>query len=423
VAIKHIKRFVIDWELAHGGPKPPQIDKTRPEKIAIIGSGPSGLTCAHDLALMGYKPVVYEKLSVPGGMLAVGIPEYRLPKKLLNMEIDYIKKMGVTIKTDTSLGRDFSIPDLFKKGYKAVYIASGAHKSKRMRIPGEEEFAGVYHGVDFLRRVNLGDPLPLGKRVAVVGGGNTAIDAARAALRCGADEVTILYRRTRREMPAEKTEIQAAEKEGIKIQYLITPVEVSGKSGKVSGLKCVKMKLGEPDSSGRCRPIPLEGSEHKLGFETVIIAVSQSPDIGFIDRDTNIETSKWNTIKVNPETFETNIPGVFAGGDVVKGPDTVISAMGDGKRSAEAVDRYINGESLKNFATRTPKPLPKRNKDSRPHRYAAQFKNTPKEHRVRMKGLDPLARRKNFEEVELGYSEQEAVQEASRCLHCGICIE
>jgi heterodisulfide reductase subunit A len=424
VAIKNLKRFVIDWEMSHkGGPKTPKIEKKRPEKIAIIGSGPSGLTCAHDLALKGYQSVIFEKLPVPGGMLAVGIPEYRLPKKLLNYEIDYIKKMGVTIKTSLALGKDLSVEGLFKKGYKAVYLATGAHKSLKMKIPGEEKFEGIYHGVDFLRNINLGNPQPVGRKLAVIGGGNTAIDAARTAFRCGTEEVIILYRRTRKEMPAEEYEIQAAEEEGVKIQYLIAPVEVLGKSGKVAALKCIKMKLGEPDSSGRRRPIPIEGSEHELDFDTVIIAVSQSPEIDFASGKASFKVTKWSTLEVNPETLETNIKGVFAGGDVVQGPATVIAAMGDGKRAAEAIDKYLNGESLKDFKTKRCKTLPERDENSRPHSYAPRFKDTPKKPRTKMKERDPQKRRNDFEEVELGFTEEEAVKEASRCLNCGICIE
>ena len=423
IAIKNLKRFVIDWERNKGGPQAPQIEKKRKEKIVIIGSGPSGLSCAHDLALKGYNPVIYEKLPVAGGMLAVGIPEYRLPKELLNTEIDFIKKMGVSIKTGMALGKDFSIEDLFKEGYKAVYIATGAHKSLKMKIPGEEEFEGVYHGVDFLRNINLGTAQPVGSRVAIIGGGNTAIDSARTALRYGAKEVTILYRRSRKEMPAEEYEIQAAEEEGVRIQYMVAPVEVIGKSGKISALKCIKMKLGEPDSSGRARPIPIEGSKHDLQFDTVIIAVSQSPEIDYVSPKVSLVLSKWNTIEANPETLETNIKGVFAGGDVVLGPATVILAMSDGLRAAEAIDKYLNGEPLTSFKSRRQKKPARRDENCRPHSYAPRFKDTPRKARLKIKERPPQERIKDFKEVELGFSEEEAVEEASRCLNCGICIE
>ncbi|MCX7974319.1 MAG: NAD(P)-binding protein [Candidatus Aminicenantes bacterium] len=423
IAIKNIKRFVMDWELKQKGSlEPPKIEIKREEKIAIIGSGPSGLACAHDLALKGYAPTIFEKLEVVGGMLAVGIPKYRLPREILNREIDYIKKMGVTIKTNLALGKDFSIEDLFNQGFKAVYIATGAHKSLKMDIPGED-LAGVWHGVDFLRNVNLGKPQAVGERVAVVGGGNTAIDAARTALRLGAKEVTILYRRTRKEMPAEEAEIRAAEEEGVKIKYLIAPIEVLGKEGKICGVRCIRMELGEPDSSGRRRPVPVKGSEHDLAFDTLLIAVSQAPEIDFISDKTPFKTTRWGTLEVNPETLETNIKGVFAGGDVVLGPATVIAAISDGKRAAEAIDKYLNGEPLVDFKTHRAKKLPRRDENGRPHRFAPTFKETPKKSRIKMKEISLESRLKTFEEVELGFSQEEAIKEAERCLNCGLCVE
>jgi heterodisulfide reductase subunit A len=424
VSIKNLKRYAIDWEFENKGePDPPEIKKKREEKIAIIGSGPSGLVCGHDLALKGYDVTIFEKLPVEGGMLTVGIPEYRLPKKILKRDIEYIKKLGVDIKTNKALGKDFDIKALKKMGYQAVYIATGAHSSRKMDIPGEEEYEGVYHGVDFLRNISLQKPQPVGKNVAIIGGGNTAIDAARTALRLKADEVTILYRRTRKEMPAEEAEIQAAEAEGIRIKYLTAPVEVLGKSGKVTGMKCIKMELGEPDSSGRRRPIPIKGSEYDLKIDTIIIAVSQSPEINYAEKEAQLKLTKWNTIDINPDTMETEIKGVFAGGDVARGPDAVITAMGDGKRAAEVIDKFIKGEPLSDFKTRKCNSLPERDENDRPHRYSLPFKNLPKKDRTEMKALDPEKRRYTFEEVELGYSEEEATKEASRCLNCGLCVE
>jgi heterodisulfide reductase subunit A len=423
LAIKNIKRFVMDWELKNKGTvEPPRIEEKRPEKVAIIGSGPSGLACAHDLALRGYSPVILEKLEVAGGMLAVGIPEYRLPREVLNSEIDYIKKMGVSIQTGKSLGKDFSIEDLFDQGFKAIYLATGAHKSLKMAIPGED-LAGVLHGVDFLRNINLGKPQPVGKKVAVVGGGNTAVDAARTALRCGAKEVTVLYRRTRKEMPAEEAEIQAAEEEGVKINYLVAPVEVLGKEGRIRAARCIRMVLGEPDSSGRRRPLPQEGSEHELDFDTLIIAVSQAPIIDYLSAKVPLSVSKWSTLEVNPETMETNVKGVYAGGDAVLGPATVIAAMSDGKRAAEAIDKFLNEEPLTDFKSHRAQKLPKRDEHGRPHRYAPPFNETPKKSRVRMNEIDLQNRRATFDEVELGFSEEEARTEASRCLNCGLCVE
>ena len=424
VSIKNLKRFAIDWEFENKGePEPPQIEEKREEKIAIIGSGPSGLVCGHDLALKGYQVTIFEKLPVEGGMLSVGIPEYRLPKEILKRDIDYIKKLGVTIKTNQELGKDFDIETLKKQGFKAVFVATGAHSSRKMDIPGEEEYEGVYHGVDFLRNISLDKPQPVGKNVAIIGGGNTAIDASRTALRLGAEEVTILYRRTRKEMPAEEVEIQAAEEEGINIKYLTAPVEVLGKSGKVNGMKCIKMELGEPDSSGRRRPIPIEGSEYDLNIDTIIIAVSQSPEIFYAEKEDHLKLTKWKTIVVDEESMETEIKGVFAGGDVVHGPDAVITAMGDGKRAAESIDKYIKGEPLEDFKTRRCPQLPERDENDRPHQYSPSFKDIPKKERTEMKELDPKKRSQSFQEVELGYSEEEAKKEALRCLNCGLCVE
>jgi heterodisulfide reductase subunit A len=424
IAIKNLKRFVIDWEIENKRtPVPPRIEKHREEKVAIIGSGPSGLVCAHDLVLKGYKVIIYEKLQVNGGMLAVGIPEYRLPKKVLDSEIEYIKSMGVKIENNMALGTDFTLDALKKQGYQAVYIATGAHNSLKMKIPGEDDFGGVYHGVDFLRNISLGHTQSIGDNVAVIGGGNTAIDAARTALRSGAKNVSIVYRRTRKEMPADEEEIIAAEKEGIKIQYLSAPTEVLGEEKRVTGMRCIKMELGEPDSSGRRRPQPIDDSDYEMEVDTIIIAVSQSPEIDYAGQDEELKVSKWNTLEFDKETMQTSIEGVFAGGDVVHGPDAVITAMGDGKRAAEAIDKHINGEPLENFKTRLCRPLDPRDENSRPHSYAPRFKDTPKEKRTHMKELDPLTRKTNFNEVELGFTEEEAVQEAKRCLNCGGCVD
>lgn len=423
LAIKNLKRFIIDWEIENSGiPEAPPIENLREEKVAIIGSGPSGLVCAHDLALKGYKVVIYEKLSVCGGMLAVGIPDYRLPKRILDSEIDYIRSMGVKIENNMAMGTDFTLDGLKDQGYQAVYIATGAHNSLKMRIPGEDDYAGVFHGVDFLRDCSLGNHQAVGDKVAVIGGGNTAIDAARTALRSGAKDVSIIYRRTRKEMPADEAEIHAAEEEGIQIQYLSAPTEVLGQEGQITGMKCIQMELGEPDSSGRRRPVPIEGSEYQKDVDTLIIAVSQSPEIDFVG-DSDLEVNKWSCLDPDLETMQTNIEGVFAGGDVVHGPDAVITAMGDGKRAAESIDKFINNEPLENFETHRPSSLQPRDENSRPHSLAPKFKDTPKKQRTKMRELDPAARIVNFDEVELGYSEEEAIQEAKRCLQCGLCVE
>jgi heterodisulfide reductase subunit A len=425
VAIQHLKRFAIDWEMEHNGKfEPPEIEEKRLEKVAVVGSGPAGLTCAHDLALKGYKVTVFEQLPVIGGMLAVGIPEYRLPKKLLNMEIDYMRAMGIQFKTDVRLGEDFTIDDLVRQKFQAVYVAVGAHKSVKLDVPGEEQ-EGVISGVDFLRKVNLGMFRTLKGHVAVVGGGNTAIDAARTALRTGAEKVTILYRRTKAEMPAAPQEIEDAEAEGIQIAYLTAPAAVLGKEGKVTGLRCIRMQLGEPDASGRRRPVPVPNSEHELEFDAVIVAISQAPELSKLNgkSKTSLRISKYGTLEVDPETLQTNVPFVFAGGDVVLGPSTVIASMGAGRRAAESIDKFLNELPLTDFTTHMVKPGVRRGEDFRPHAYAPTYKDTPKAERVEMPKHDPAVRNRMFTEVEKGYSEEEAVKEASRCLNCGVCVE
>jgi heterodisulfide reductase subunit A len=425
IAIQHLKRFAIDWEMEHNGKFiPPKIDDVRKEKIAIVGSGPSGLTCAHDLTLKGYSVTVFEQFSELGGMLAVGIPEYRLPKKLLDMEIQYMKEMGIQFKTDAKLGEDFTVDSLANDGFNAIYIAIGAHKGVSMDIKGED-MEGVISGVEFLRRVNLGMMKKVGKHIAVIGGGNTAIDAARTAIRFGAEKVTILYRRTKAEMPAAFHEIEDAEHEGIQIAYLTAPIEVLGKKGKANGLKCIRMQLGEPDASGRRRPIPVSDSEHELQFDTIIVAISQLPETKVMNAmtETKITTTKWGTLDADAETLQTNVPNVFAGGDVVLGPSTVIASMGQGRRAAESIDKFLNNEPLQNYTSHIVKTRISRGEDFRPHSYAPMFKDTPKEERVEIPKRVADNRIRSFTEVELGYNEHQALQEASRCLNCGVCVE
>jgi heterodisulfide reductase subunit A len=425
VAIQYLKRFALDWELEHNGKfEPPKIEVDKPQKVAVIGSGPSGLTCAHDLALSGYKVTVYEQLPVIGGMLAVGIPEYRLPKRLLDMEIEYMRGMGIQFKTDTKLGADFTIENLRKQGFQAFFLSIGAHRSVKLEIKGEE-LDGVISGVEFLRRANLGMVRKVEKHVGVVGGGNTAIDAARTALRMGAEKVSILYRRTKAEMPASPHEIADAEAEGIQIAYLTSPVEILSTNNKVAGVSCIRMELGEPDASGRRRPVPVPGSEHELQFDMIIVAISQSPELSSVNGRSSLKLSisRYGTLDVDPETLQTNVPFIFAGGDVVMGPSTVIASMGAGRRAAESIDKVLNGQRLEDYTTHMVKPSIRRGEDFRPHAYAPMYKDTPKVDRTEMPKRDEEMRKHMFAEVELGYSEEEAVREASRCMSCGVCVE
>ena len=347
ISICFLKRYVSDVEIKEEiEPEYETPDKKHPERIAIIGAGPAGLACAYDLARMGYAHIkIFEALPVPGGYLWVGIPEYRLPKKILQREVDLIKSMGVEILYNTRVGKDISLKDI-KNDYDAVFIGAGCHKGLKLRIPGEEEYEGkgIVDCVTFLRNQAMGN-LPEAKgKLIVIGGGNAAIDSARVGWRMGFDEVYILYRRTKKEMPANPWEIDAAEHEGVIIQYLAAPVEIQGNNSKVTGMKCIKMELGEPDASGRRRPVPIQGSEYVIEAETIVPAISQGTDLSFLEEKHDFDISRWNTFEVDPETGATNIPGIFAGGDIVSGPDIAIRAVAGGKCAAMGIDRYLRSK-------------------------------------------------------------------------------
>jgi len=340
ISIRDLKRFVAD------NAKISTEQKEIPEsakKVAIIGAGPAGLACAHDLSQMSYKVTIFESLPVEGGMLAVGIPEYRLPRDILNMEIDIVKKMGVEIKKGIKVGKDISITQLLENGYHAVFIAVGAHRGLKLGIPGEDA-KGVIEGVYFLQRVNLKEKIEIGKNVIVIGGGNVAIDAARCALRLGS-KVKIVYRRSRDEMPASNEEIESALAEGINIEYLTAPLEVVINNGAVSRLKCIRMRLGDPDASGRRRPIPVSGTEFELDTDTVIPAIGQTSNLDFLKNIKGIEISRRGTIIVDPESLSTGVKGIFAGGDCITGPGIAIDAIASGKKAAISIDKYLKGEA------------------------------------------------------------------------------
>jgi NADH-quinone oxidoreductase subunit F len=381
----------------------------RAEKIAVVGSGPGGLTCAHYLALEGYKVTVFESQEVPGGMLALGIPEFRLPKDVLKYEIDRIRKLGVEIKTNTTIGKDIPL-DKLKEEYKAIFIAVGAHKGLKMKVPGEDS-EGVIDAVEFLRAVNLGREVKIGDKVIVIGGGNSAIDAARVAKRMGKD-TEILYRRTRAEMPAIKSEIEEAIIEGIDIQFLAAPTKVLSSNGKMEAIEAIRMELGDVDASGRRRPVPITGSEFIVDVDTLILAISQEPDVSLLNGN-GLNISKWNTIEVDPETLHTNIEGVFAGGDVVTGPNTVTEAMAHGKVAAQMIDKYIRGDKLE-----------RKYKVTRPAVRVKSLELTEEEikelKKPKMPSMPVAERIKNFKEVELGFTEADAMAEAKRCLRCDL---
>ncbi len=412
ISIRSLKRFVTDWADKNGIRYVPKKVEQNRQKIAIIGAGPAGLTAGYFLAQKGFRPTVFEALSVPGGMLAVGIPDHRLPGPLVQKEIENIKNAGVEIRLNKTLGRDITIDGLFKSGYKAVYCATGAGKSLHMGIPGEDA-EGVLHSLEYLRQINMGNKVPIGKRVVVVGGGNSAIDAARVALRDPAcEEVTIFYRRTKAEMPAIAEDVEAAIEEGVDIRFLVTPVKVLMSYGKAVEIECVKMKLGEPDSSGRPKPVPIEGSNFIHKLDTLILAISERPDTSYIGEGDEINRHGENIV-IDEETAMTTRAGVFAGGDAVTGPNMVVDAMSAGKRAAEMIAKYIEG-----------KPLKPDYKLSRPSLYieppTLSEEEILKAERPKMNRLSTKDRANNFREVELGLTEKAAIREARRCLRCDL---
>jgi len=434
VAIKDLKRFVTDYgiknQLLTSTEAPKQ---TNGIKVAIIGSGPAGLTCGFYLAKRGYLVTIFEKTSEIGGMLALGIPEYRLPRKILETDLNYIKSVGMEIRTNTALGRDFTMDSLFNKDYKAVFIATGSHQSVKLKIPGEDA-KGVLSGMKLLSALNLGEKAEIGKRVGIIGGGNTAIDAARRLLRTDSsesvamvdtarstlrttepDSVTIFYRRTIEEIPAYMEEVEGALAEGIKIEYLTAPSKIITQNGKLKGCEFIRMKMGDVDESGRRRPVPIEGSGFKVELDTLIVSVSESPDISFLKNE-NLEFSKWNTLVNDPETCRTNRPGIFAGGDLVTGPNTVVDAVASGKTAASSIDQYLSGKEIKRVY-----------KITRPSQYIEPVEFSEEEmdalstaRRPEMPELSPEKRKYNLREVNLGLTEQQAIGEARRCLRCDL---
>jgi len=411
IAICNLKRFAADQVDLATLPIP-EVPK-RTEKIAIIGSGPAGLSCAYQLARWGYQCTIFEALRVTGGMIRVGIPDYRLPKQVLDNEINYIKRWGVQIKTGKALGKDFSLDDLFAQGYQAVFLGLGCHVGSPLGIPGEDA-KGVVQGVDLLRDLNLGKKPKIGKQLAVIGGGNVAFDVARSARRLGV-EVTIVYRRSREEMPANPEEIEEAQCEGIPIQYLAAPQKVIVKSGKVVGLECIRMQLGEPDASGRRRPVPIAGSKYLLEVDTIVPAIGQRADLTCLE-GTGVTTTRWGTLEADPITYQTSRSGVFAAGDVHVGPWIAIGAVAGGKEAAESIDRFCQGQDL-----------------AAGRRLSAEAKaiqkwtdiplDEEKKPREEMPRLEAELCCVCFDEVNKGYTESQARREAERCLNCGICSE
>lgn len=403
VAIAWLKRFLSDKDFSpHLEPPSTKYQ----ERVAIIGAGPAGLTAANDLVLMGYRCVIFEEMLEPGGMLRAGVPRYRLPRHVLDWDINNILSLGVELQTGMKLGEDITIDSLFDQGFKAVFIGIGAHKSLRLDIAGEG-LSGVIPAIDFLRGISLGRAMNLGQKVAVIGGGDTALDSARTALRVGARDVTLVYRRSVEEMPCEKVGRLEAEEEGVRFMFLAAPVEILGNE-RVQAMKCVRMELGEPDQSGRRRPVPIKGSEFLVEVDNVIVAIGQSPELGPL-ASLGLQVTSRNVIDVKEETLATNIPGVFAGGDAVLVGGTLVEAIAHGRRAARAIHAYLRNKGPD--IPRGLKPLT----ELAPQRVGL----IKRERRRRMPVLSAGERVRDFCEVELGYSDGFAMMEARRCLNCG----
>ncbi len=416
VSINQLKRFVADYEMNSGRRFPISCAPDTGKRVAIIGGGPAGLSCAYFLRRLGHHPTIYEAMPRLGGITRYGIPEYRLPDQVLDWEIEGILNLGIDVRTHQTLGRDFTIEALRNEAFDAIFMGVGAWKDLTLGIQGET-LKGVWQGINFLSTV-AGAPdkkIPVGKRAAVVGGGNSAIDCVRTLMRLGCEKVYIVYRRTRKEMPANEVEIVAAEHEGIQFQFLAAPTRViDDGQGNVKGLEYLQMKLGEPDASGRRRPVPVDGSETILDVDMVISAISQQPDIAFLAKETDkerIAITRWNTFDHNPETLQCSVPYLFTAGDVATGPSLVVDAIGGGRRAARSIHQYISGEAV----TGSPRSLLKR------HIPESLFETVPgvvTSPRTPMPELPVAERLDSMIEVDQVISEADAKHESSRCLDC-----
>ena len=415
VAIRSLKRFITDrFDPSTYTPKRTEWSDGEPPSVAIIGSGPAGLTAAHHLSLKGCKVTVFEAEAETGGMLTCAIPSYRLPRDIIRNEIDSLLDENITVKCNTALGKDITIKGLFKDNYKAVLLAMGAHKSRPLKLENED-VEGVYPSIEFLKAFNLRGELHAKGKVGVIGGGNSAIDAARVAIRQrDVESVTILYRRTRDEMPAFVEEIEAADQEDINIQTLVTPVKIIAENGHISAIECIKNELGDVDSSGRRRPVPIEGTEHTIQLDTLIVAIGEDSSTDCIDpvSESEIEITKWGTVQADSKTFLTNLPGVFAAGDLVTGPNTVVEAIAAGKKAAVMIERFLKNEEL----VRPAEPcIPKVYIEP-----VAVDDEMQKAGRARTPQAPAEWRKRSFAEIEVSLSVDEATREAMRCLRCDL---
>ena len=421
VSINQLKRFVADYEMNSGSRYHIACAPDTDHKVAVIGGGPAGLTCAYFLRRLGHQVTIFDMMPELGGMVRYGIPEYRLPKKTLKWEVDSILDLGIESRTNTAIGRDFDMKSLTDEGYEAIFFGIGAWNDYRLKVEGED-LTGCYTGIDFLTKFAVNQqsgedrhPLAVGRKCVVIGGGNTAIDCVRTLVRLGAEVVSIVYRRTRKEMPANMVEIEAAEHEGVQFHFLAAPVQVIGDDqGQVTHLEFLKMELGEPDASGRRRPVPIEGSETRMEIDMLITAIGQGPDISFVEKEAELKDlgiTRWNTIDADAETHQANLPKIFTAGDAFTGASLVVEAIGGGRRAARAIHQYLVEEKT----TPTPKPLSKK------HIPESLFESVdgviPKTRAV-MPELPVNERIKTFEEVDLVLDEETALAESKRCLAC-----
>ena len=419
IPIRSLKRVAADYEVCHQLAPPLKHVELNNPPVAVIGAGPAGLAAAYYLNRLGHPVTIYETLSVSGGMVSVGIPPYRQPRDVLNREIHIIRDLGVTLKTGFTLGKDFTIQDLFGKGFRSVFLGVGSHRSLPLGLEGEDTgIQGVFSGgIDFLRDLNLGRSVSVGDNVVIVGGGNTAIDCARTCLRMGASRVSIVYRRTETEMPADPEEVEDAREEGINFYFLTQPVAIIADDGKLTGLKCLRMELGEPDYTGRRRPVPVQGSEFNIQGDTLIPAIGQKASLDFMSPTDHVELTRRETVRVDPLTMMTTMPGVFAAGDAVSGPLTVVHGLAGGKRAALMIHQYVLTGSCEQSEAQWMEDLIANIEKDHGVLVTARTPSRAGGKRPQRK-MDAGERITSFLEVDSGFTQKSSFIEASRCLRC-----
>jgi len=415
VSIKFLKAFAAERALSERRYKNPPQEPEKGQKVCVIGAGPGGLSAAYYLALKGYAVRVIEALPVSGGMIMVGIPRYRLPREVIDREVAMLQELGVEFRFNTRFGSDVTLADLKAEGFAAFFFAIGCHSAYKMGMPGEGDFPQVLDAIDILKRVALGDRTVPGKKAVIIGGGNVAIDAARTCLRLGSEEVTIAYRRTRSEMPADEEEVEQAEEEGVRLAFLTIPTGLTGVDGRLTGLQCLRAELVRKEGSSRMSPVPIANSDFVMAADVVIGAIGQRVDNSCMTGLQGLDWTRRSTIQVNMVTMETSIPGIFAAGDAVTGPATVIEAIGGGKRAADSIDRHLCGIPQPKMP-----PVPVRRRRVAYFEIPASTKMVLKRPEMPLLNID--RRRTTDQQVELGYSENDVREESRRCLRCDICL-